>query len=91
MNNTPDKDDGPPSEFPGLRFKFAKTMQDSPHWYVVRSAENYAEYKALSERIARDGVWEEWKDGKRYQYWYDPAGRWKYWRIDPVINRARAS
>jgi integrase len=75
-------------EFPGLRFKFAKTMPDTPHWYVVRSAENYAEYKALSDRIAEQGTWETWKDGKRYQYLY--LGDYKYWRIDPVINRARA-
>ena len=76
-------------EFPGLKFKFAKTMPETPHFYVVRSAQNYAEYQALSERIAKEGVMETWKDGKRYQYWYAGDG-FKYWRIDPVINRARA-
>jgi integrase len=76
-------------EFPGLKFKFAKTMPETPHFYVVRSAKNNAEYQALSERIAKEGVMETWKDGKRYQYWYAGDG-FKYWRIDPVINRARA-
>jgi hypothetical protein len=75
-------------EFPTLKFRFAKTMQDSPHFYVVRKPENYAEYKALADRIAEQGVWETWKDGKRYQYLY--LGDYKYWQIDPVINRARA-
>jgi integrase len=74
-------------EFPGLRFRFAKTMPGIPHFYIVRSAENYAEYKALSERIAREGTWETWKDGKRYQYLY--LGDYKYWHLDPVINRAK--
>jgi hypothetical protein len=64
-------------------------MRDTPHWYVVRTPANYQEYKALSERIAREGTWETWKDGKRYQYLY--LGDYKYWHLDPVINRARAS
>jgi integrase len=78
-------------EFPTLKFRFAKTMPEIPHFYVVRSAKNNAEYKALSERIAKEGVLETWKDGKQYRYWYDPASNWKYWEIHPVINRARAS
>ena len=83
------QDHEPPDEFPGLKFKFAKTMPDSPHFYVVRSAKNNAEYQALSERIAKEGIMEEWKDGKQYRYWYDPASNWKYWEVHPVINRAR--
>jgi integrase len=85
------QDHEPPDGFPGLRFKFAKTMPDSPHFYVVWSAKNTAEYEALSERIAKEGVLESWRDGKQYRYWYDPAGQWKYWEIHPVINRARVN
>jgi integrase len=78
-------------EFPSLKFKFAKTMPEIPHFYVVRSAGNNAEYQALSERIAKEGIMETWKNGKQYRYWYDPAGQWRYWEIYPVINRVRAS
>jgi hypothetical protein len=91
----PFSDDGPPAEFPTLKFRFAKTMPEIPHYYVVRLAENNQEYEALFDRIAREGVWEEFKK-RSYQYWYDPAGGWKYWRMDNdlaksvVINRSRA-
>jgi hypothetical protein len=80
--------------FPTLRFKFAKTMKHIPHFYVVRSPENEPDYVRLFYRIAEEGVWEQWKDGRRYQYWY--RGGWKYWRMtddvtqSQVINRAKA-
>jgi hypothetical protein len=54
------------NEFPSLRFKFAKTMPEIPHYYVVRSPENNREYEALFDRIAREGVWEEFQ-GRQYQ------------------------
>jgi hypothetical protein len=69
-------------------------MPQWPHFYVIRSAENNTEYEALFHRIAQQGVWEEWKDGRRYQYLY--LGAYKYWAMDRelaksvVINRARA-
>jgi hypothetical protein len=88
-----DDDNGPPPEFPALRFRFAKTMPEIRHFYVVRSAENNAEYEALFHLIAEQGVWEEFQ-GRRYQYLY--LGPWKYWRMNNdlansvVINRAKA-
>jgi len=30
-----------------LEFRVAKTMPENPHWYVVRSPENEADYVAL--------------------------------------------
>jgi integrase len=87
------EDNGPPPEFPTLRFRFAKTMPQWPHWYTVRSRENNREYEALFHRIAREGVWEEFQ-GKPRQYLY--IGQWKYWRMNDdlaksvVINRAKA-
>ena len=84
------------NEFPSLKFKFAKTMAHAnPHFYVVRSAENNAEYEQLFHRIALEGVWEEWKDGRQYKYL--SLGGWRYWAMteditqSKVINRARAS
>ena len=76
----------PEPEFPALRFRFAKTMASTPHSYVVRSPQNEAEYLRLFYRIAQEGVWEQWKDGRRYQYLY--LGGFKYWRIGQIINRA---
>jgi hypothetical protein len=69
-------------------------MSDSPHFYVVISGENNAEYERLFHLIPAEGVWETWKDGRQYQYLY--RGEWKYWRMDDdlaksvVINRAKA-
>jgi hypothetical protein len=45
-------------------------MPGIPHWYVVRTRANEDEYVRLFHRIAEEGIWEEWKDGRRYQYWY---------------------
>jgi integrase len=74
-------------EFPGLKFKFAKTMPKTPHWYTVRSEENEDEYVQLVQRIREAGVQEEWH-GRRYQYWYGGDG-FKYWQMGgQVINRA---
>jgi hypothetical protein len=57
-----------------LAFKFAKTMPTTPHWYVVRSPANEADYVALFHTIQEHGVRE--KFGKRrYRYWY--SGDWK--------------
>jgi integrase len=82
------------NEFPGLKFKFAKTMPDSPHFYVIRSEKNNTEYEQLFRLIEQQGVWEEWKDGRRYRYLYREG--WKYWSMSPdditrctVINRAK--
>lgn len=86
----------PPDEFPGLKFRFARTMREIPHFYVVRSAANETEYVRLFGLIAQQGVWEEWKDGRQYRYLY--LGGWKYWSMPDgdldksvVINRAKAS
>jgi integrase len=75
-------------EFPGLKFRFAKTMPDTPHWYVVRTPANECEYAKLSDRIASEGSLEEWKDGRWYRYL--AIGPFKYWQMGQVINRAKA-
>jgi hypothetical protein len=84
----------PTPEFPTLQFRFAKTMAETPHAYVVRTGANEGEYVKLFGLITEHGVWEEWK-GRRYQYWYAGDG-FKYWRMtddvteSQVINRAKA-
>jgi hypothetical protein len=92
VTNHHDDKDGPPDGIPTLRFRFAKTMQDTPHEYTVRTKENEAEYIKLFDRIGEDG-WEKFK-GRRYKYLY--LGPFKYWRMtndvrqSHVINRAKA-
>jgi integrase len=80
-------------KFPTLTFRFARTMPDIPHEYVVRSPENEAEYVQLFHTIEQNGVWEMF-GGRRYQYWY-PGDGFRYWRMhkllakSTVINRAK--
>jgi hypothetical protein len=76
-----------------LEFRFAKTMPETPHWYVTRTAENEADYVALFRAVQHHGVNE--KFGKRrYRYWY-PGDGFKYWTMTTdlarshVINRAK--
>jgi hypothetical protein len=51
----------PNAEFPTLAFRFAKTMREHPHAYVVRSRANEDDHTELFHRIGEEGVWEEWK------------------------------
>jgi hypothetical protein len=77
-----------------LTFKFAKTMPDIPHVYVVRSPENEADYVALFHIIQEKGVDERFGK-RRYRYWR-PGDGFKYWTMTTdvkrshVINRAKA-
>jgi hypothetical protein len=74
-----------------LHFRFAKTMADIPHEYVVRSADNQTAYAALLKAIRAHGVPGEFQ-GRTYRYLY-PGDGWRYWLIPPypLINRARLS
>ena len=69
-----------------LQFQFAKTMADIPHWYVVRSRDNEQEYIELFQRIAEQGVWEEFQ-GKPYRYYYSDG--FKYWRMTDDLSESR--
>ena len=76
-----------------LRFRFAKTMPEIPHEYVVRSPENETDYAELFDIIRREGRIEKWR-GQPYRYWYRGDG-YKYWAmttdiaLSKVINRAK--
>jgi hypothetical protein len=83
-----------PAPYPisALSFRFAKTMKDAPHEYVIRSQENAEAYTELFKLIGENAVPEEWR-GRTYGYWYAGDG-WKYWRLEGypwIINRARAA
>jgi hypothetical protein len=71
----------------GLTFKLAKTMPEIPHEYVVRSPANEADYVALFERIAKEGVIEKFK-GRAYRYWR-PGDGWRYWAMTTDVRQSR--
>lgn len=76
-----------------LTFVFAKTMPEIPHFYVVRTADNEANYLALFRTIRKHGKDERFQK-RRYRYWY-PGDGWKYWamttdeRTSRILNRAK--
>jgi hypothetical protein len=78
-----------------LTFVFAKTMPETPHWWVRRTPENEADYVSLFHAIQREGVLERW-GRRKYRYWY-PGDGFQYWAMTTdlaqsrIINRAKVS
>jgi hypothetical protein len=76
-------------------FKFAKTMPQIPHEYVVRTPENEMDFVELFNTVRENGV-EERFFGRTYRYWYAGDG-WKYWAVPDylpkcqIINRAKVA
>jgi hypothetical protein len=70
-----------------LSFRFAKTMPEIPHEYVVRSPHNGAAYVALFSAIMEHGVNERWA-GRRKRYLY-PGDGWKYWAMTTRLQESR--
>lgn len=67
------------------RWKFASTMADNPHWYIVRKWDLEL-YDEMERRIREDGYDEVWKpNGRTYRYL--EVGCWRYWIVEPVLNR----
>jgi hypothetical protein len=76
-----------------LTFKFAKTMPEIPHEYVVRNAENEELFVELFHIIAREGAFGRFR-GRRYKYWRHEG--WQYWAMPDydvakcqIINRSK--
>ena len=70
-----------------LSFRFARTMPEIPHEYVVRSPDNEAAYVALFSAIMEDGVYERWA-GRHKRYLY-PGDGWKYWAMTTKLQESR--
>lgn len=71
-----------------LQWRFAKTMPEHPHEYVVRNEANYQTFVTLFAAVRADGVMGSY-EGRRYRYLY-PGDGWRYWITDiRIINRAR--
>ena len=82
-----------------VRWQFATTMPEWPHWYVLKDwcPEWEAAFVELVRRIFDLGRDEPWgagtPDERTVRYYY--LGEYKYWVMDPsieetdLINRAR--
>ena len=70
-----------------LSFRFATTMPEIPHEYVVRSPHNEAAYVALFSAIMKHGVYERWA-GRHKRYLY-PGDGWKYWAMTTELHESR--
>jgi hypothetical protein len=82
-----------------VRWQFATTMPQWPHWYTVRAWRSDLEpqFEAFARLIRRDGVVAPWprdSANPRYRNAYLLVGDWMYWTMpgtiaeQGVINRA---
>src|SRR5437867_1330751 len=70
-----------------LSFRFARTMPEIPHEYVIRSPDNEAAYVALFSAIMEQGGYERWA-GRHKRYLY-PGDGWKYWAMTTELRESR--
>jgi hypothetical protein len=82
-----------------VRWQFAKTMPQWPHWYTVRDwrPDLEAQFEAFARLIRREGIVAPWprdSANPRYHNAYLVVGEWMYWTMPGaiaeqlVINRA---
>jgi hypothetical protein len=75
----------------GLPFRFAKTMPEVPHWYIMRSPEIEAVYVRLFHAIHQHGYTGTFR-GRKNKY-LELGDGFKYWAmttnlaISKIINR----
>lgn len=81
-----------------VEWRFARTMPQWPHWYVMKpwNPGREEEFMELVRRVFEEGRDEPWGDGSArriVRYYY--LGDHKYWVMDPsidetdLVNRAR--
>jgi hypothetical protein len=68
-----------------MQWKFAKSMPQWPHWYVIREDGSAREFDFVARLIKQFGYTDKW--GNRSDS-YLVIGEFKYWAIDNVLNRA---
>lgn len=72
--------------FDNLKFVFAKTLPQNPHWYVKRTPQNEKDFVALFGAIQKFGRVEKWR-GIPYRYWYRGDG-YRYWAMTSEIRQS---
>src|SRR5437016_763106 len=68
-----------------MKWKFAKSMPQWPHWYVLREDGSAREFDFVDRLIRKFGYADPW--GRRTRY-YLVIGKFKYWVIEDCLNRA---
>jgi hypothetical protein len=67
-------------------WRFAKTMPQWPHWYIIRGeGHRCRDFDRLAQLVRRHGENDRWGSQTCR---YLRLGRYKYWVLDEVINRA---
>lgn len=70
------------------KWRFAKSMPQWPHWYVVREWGNPEDFDFVAALIQECGYEDVF--GKRVDS-YLVIGEFKYWVLEDVLNRAEPS
>jgi len=68
-----------------MDWRFAGSMPQWPHWYILRERGSAREFDFVAHLIKEFGYDDKW--GARNDA-YLIIGRFKYWVIDDVLNRA---
>jgi len=68
-----------------MEWEFAKSMPQWPHCYVLREDGSAREFDFVASLIERFGYSDRWNTRTSY---YLVIGKFKYWVIDNVLNRA---
>ena len=67
-------------------WKFAKTMPQWPHWYVVRDWGRKRDFDFFAKFIDKSGYLDQWGQN----HWkYLVVDHFKYWVCDDVLNRGK--
>ena len=70
-----------------MEWKFAKSMPQWPHWYVLREDGSAREFDFIARLIEQFGYPDKW--GTRTDC-YLVIGKFKYWAIDNVLESSDA-
>ena len=67
-----------------MEWKFAKSMPQWPHWYVLREDGSAREFDFVNRLIKKFGYTDEWGSRTKYSF---VLGRFKYWVDEDCLNR----
>lgn len=67
-----------------MKWKFAKSMPQWPHWYVLREWGSAREFDFVSRLIKKFGYPDKWGSRTKYSF---VMGRFKYWVDEDCLNR----
>ena len=68
-----------------MDWQFAKSMPQWPHRYVLREDGSVREFDFVNRLIKNFGYPDKWGTRTKYSF---VMGRFKYWVIEDVLNRA---